>query len=212
MYFCIDNNKYEVNVIRKNNKNLYIRVDDNLKIIITCPYIYTNKMIEKILEENKKSIIRMINVKNNRNNKKINEDTSFLGKKLNIKYSDVSKALYKDDLLIIKDIYMLNKWYKVKAKEVFQIYLDEAYYVFDEKIPYPKLKIRNMKTRWGVCNRKDNSVTLNLNLIKKDKKYLNYVIIHELSHFVHFDHSKEFWNTVGKYCPDYKKVRKELNY
>lgn len=105
---------------------------------------------------------------------------------------------------------MLDKWYRAKAYEIFKIYLDEAYYVFEEKIPYPKLKIRNMKTRWGVCNRKDNSVTLNLELIKKDKMYLNYVIVHELSHFVHFDHSKAFWSTVEKYCPEYKKVRKSL--
>ena len=67
-----------------------------------------------------------------------------------------------------------------------------------------------MKTRWGVCNRKNNSVTLNLELIKKDHKYLNYVIVHELSHFVHFDHSRLFWQTVSKYCPEYKIVRKEL--
>ena len=72
------------------------------------------------------------------------------------------------------------------------------------------LKIRQMKTRWGVCNRKDNSVTLNLELIKKDKSCLNYVIVHELSHFVHFNHTKEFWCTVEKYCPDYKSVRQEL--
>ena len=105
---------------------------------------------------------------------------------------------------------MLNNWYKKYAKEVFKKYLDEAYYVFDEKIPYPIIKVRSMKTRWGVCNRRDNSVTLNLELIKKDPMYLNYVIVHELSHFVHFDHSKAFWGVVEKYCPDYKIVRKKL--
>ena len=97
-----------------------------------------------------------------------------------------------------------------KKVEVFKKYLDEAYYVFDEKIPYPIIKVRGMKTRWGVCNRRDNSVTLNLELIKKDPMYLNYVIVHELSHFVHFDHSKAFWGVVEKYCPDYKIVRKKL--
>ena len=67
-----------------------------------------------------------------------------------------------------------------------------------------------MKTRWGVCNRRDLSVTLNFNLIKYDLSALDYVIVHELSHFVHFDHSKEFWNTVGKYYPEYKKITKML--
>ena len=105
---------------------------------------------------------------------------------------------------------MLNNWYKKYAKDVFKKYLDEAYYVFGEKIPYPIIKVRSMKTRWGVCNRRDNSVTLNLELIKKDPMYLNYVIVHELSHFIHFDHSRAFWHVVEKYCPDYKTVRKKL--
>ena len=46
-----------------------------------------------------------------------------------------------------------------------------------------------MKTRWGVCNIKDNSVTLNSKLIEYDIQALDYVIIHELSHFIHFNHS-----------------------
>lgn len=67
-----------------------------------------------------------------------------------------------------------------------------------------------MKTRWGVCNRKDNSVTLNSELIRYEADKLDYVIIHELSHFVHFNHSKNFWNLVSKYCPNYKQARKDL--
>ena len=212
MYFTYDNNEYKVNIIRKNNKNLYIRVSDNMTIDVTCPYLYTNKMIEKIISNNEKDIIKMIEKQNKRNSVKKEDNTSLLGSKIDIIYKDVNKPLFNENTLIVKDDIMLEKWYKKKAKEIFKIYLDEAYYVFDEKIPYPKLKVRSMKTRWGVCNRKDNSVTLNLDLIKKDQECLNYVIVHELSHFVHFDHSKEFWNTVEKYCPDYKRVRKELKY
>ena len=43
-----------------------------------------------------------------------------------------------------------------------------------------------------------------------DLKYLDYVIVHELSHFIYFDHSKNFWATVSKYCPKYKELRKEM--
>ena len=212
MYFFTDDNKYEVNIIRKNNKNLYIRVSDDLKINITCPYLYTNKIIENIVNNNYNEIVKMINKQLKIKTTKEIDNTSLLGKKISIFYEDVTKPLYKDNTLVIKDDIMLDKWYKKKAKEIFKIYLDEVYYVFEENIPYPKLKVRSMKTRWGVCNRKDNSITLNLDLIKKDQEYLNYVIVHELSHFVHFNHSKNFWNTVEKYCPDYKRVRKELKY
>lgn len=199
---------YNVNIIRKNNKNLYIRVSDNLEVNITCPFYYTNKMIEKVIKENTRSINKMFDNVIRKNNLK-NKD-SILGNSIEIIYDDVSKPKENGIFLTVKDENMLNRWYKRKALVIFKQYLDEAYYVFKEDIPYPKLKIRTMKTRWGVCNRRDNSVTLNLELIKKDQECLNYVIVHELSHFVHFDHSKEFWKTVEKYCPDYKRVRKEL--
>ena len=210
MYVDIDGKNYEVIINRKNNKNLYIRVSEDLKIKVSCSYFSTKKDIIRILEENKKSISRMIAKQINRNEQKEAEEYALLGKKLKVIYKDVKKPLYEDYAIVVKDDKMLSTWYKKIAKDVFKMYLDEAYYVFDEKIPYPILKVRSMKTRWGVCNKKDNSVTLNLELIKKDHKYLNYVIVHELSHFVHFNHSKKFWQTVEKYCPEYKKVRKEL--
>ena len=67
-----------------------------------------------------------------------------------------------------------------------------------------------MKTRWGVCNVKTKRVTLNLELIKRDIKYLDYVIIHELSHLLYPNHSKDFWKCVSDNMKDYKVVRKEL--
>ena len=67
-----------------------------------------------------------------------------------------------------------------------------------------------MTSRWGVCNRKNNSITLNLELIKKDIRYADYVIVHELCHFIEFNHSKRFWDIVNKYSPDYKDIRKEM--
>ncbi len=210
MNFLYDNIKYNIFINRKKIKNLYIRVDDNLNININCPYFYTKSMIKDIVYKNEKDIIKMILSKGEHLDKLKRQKYMLLGKPIEVLYDMVKKPIYSDNKLIIKDDNMLDKWYKLKAKEIFKIYLDEAYYVFEEKIPYPILKIRSMKTRWGVCNRKDNSVTLNLELIKKDKEYLNYVIVHELSHFVHFDHSKAFWQTVEKYCPEYKIVRKKL--
>ena len=104
----------------------------------------------------------------------------------------------------------VDKWLLNQIKDLFLKRLDYNYYLFKEKIPYPKLKIRLMKTRWGVCNRRSTTVTLNSKLIEYDIEKLDYVIIHELSHFIHFNHSKLFWETVSKYCTDYKRIRKEL--
>ena len=67
-----------------------------------------------------------------------------------------------------------------------------------------------MKTRWGVCNIKEKKITLNLELIKKDIKYLDYVIIHELSHFIHPNHSKDFHDLLKKFVYNEKNKRNEL--
>ena len=95
-------------------------------------------------------------------------------------------------------------------KQLFKERLDYNYHLFEEEIPYPILKIRTMKTRWCVFNKRDNSVTLNSNLLRETIDKLDYVIIHELSHFVYFDHSKNFWKLVSKYCPEYKTIRQEM--
>ena len=84
------------------------------------------------------------------------------------------------------------------------------YHKFSKKIPYPELKIRKMKSRWGVCNIRTKVITLNLELIKRDIKYLDYVIVHEMSHLIHGDHSSNFWNLVGENMPEYKKYREEM--
>ena len=115
-----------------------------------------------------------------------------------------------DNKIYVKDEKTLNKWLKNQILKIYTERLNYWYNIFEESIPYPKLKIRTMKTRWGVCNRRDNSVTLNSELIKYDLTKLDYVIVHELSHFIHFNHSKSFWCLVEKYSPNYKKIRKDL--
>jgi predicted metal-dependent hydrolase len=76
-------------------------------------------------------------------------------------------------------------------------------------VTYARVTIRNQKTRWGSCSSKGN-LNFNYKLFFLDTELMEYVIIHELAHRVHMNHSKEFWNLVGKYCPDYKERRKRL--
>ena len=97
-----------------------------------------------------------------------------------------------------------------KIESIFKEHLEYWYNVFEEYIPSPNLKIRKMKSRWGVCNTKNKNVTLNYELYRWDIKCLDYVIVHELSHFIHPNHSSSFWKLVSKYCPNYKEIRKEM--
>ena len=204
MKYEIENTLYNVIIKRKNNKNTYIRVDENKNIIVTTNYFVTTNKIKQILDNN-------INFLKKNLAKEKKEGFYLMGKKYDIIIDEKIKNIEIDEITIkVKDEKKLNNWYKKEISRIFKEHLDFYYNKFEENIPYPTLKIRAMKTRWGVCNRKIKSVTLNLNLVKYDSTCLDYVIVHELSHFVHFNHSKAFWNIVEKYYPNYKEIEKKL--
>lgn len=116
----------------------------------------------------------------------------------------------KDNKIFISSKELLDKWYLNEAKAIFLARFNYLLTIFNENVPSINLKIRKMKTRWGVCNRKNNTITLNLELIKKDIELIDYVIIHELCHFIYPNHSKQFWSLVESYIPKYKSLRKKL--
>lgn len=201
---------YDICITKKiSNKNTYLRVKDDLKIYITTNAFTSNKEIENIILKNKDAIKKMIT---KFINKKSNQTEFFyLGKKYDIiKTSNSGITLGQEKLFINKNFNEndLEKWYKKEALKVFQERLDSCYNNFTKKIPYPSLTIRKMKTRWGVCNTRNKRVTLNLELIKKPLFCLDYVIVHELSHLIHPNHSKDFWLLVEDNCKNYKQIRK----
>jgi len=208
MKYKIDNTEYEVIIIKKNNKNTYLRVKEDMKIYVTTQRFATKLMIKHLLDNNIEQIKKMINHQKKQNKK--NEHFNYLGNSYEVFIDDVEEIKFLDDAIYIKNQKQLDNWLKNKMKTLFKERLDYNYNRYQEKIPYPKLKIRTMKTRWGVCNIRDNSVTLNTKLIEYEIDKLDYVIIHELSHFIHFNHSKAFWSQVEKYTPNYKQIRNEL--
>jgi predicted metal-dependent hydrolase len=72
-----------------------------------------------------------------------------------------------------------------------------------------KVFIRSQRTRWGSCSGKGN-LNFNLRLIAVPPELRNYVVIHELAHLKHRNHSKTFWNFVSRFYPDYRSAREEL--
>lgn len=208
MKYRIDDNEYEVIIQKKNNKNTYIRVTNDMSILVTTGHFTTKKQIYEILEQNQAYLCKMLNAMERRNEKQ--KFFYYLGKKYDIIIMPGQDVEFHGDYVYVKGIEFLEKWCKERAKDLFLEHLNVKYKLFEEDIPYPKLKIRKMKTRWGVCNRRDMSITLNLDLMKYDLKALDYVIVHELSHFVHFNHSKSFWELVSKYIPNYKQIKKLL--
>ncbi len=200
---------YDVVIEKKHGqKNTYIRVKKDLKVTVTTGFFTSNRFIETLLEENYDRVCRMIDfqeVKSRNNN-----GFFYLGKQYVVIYSDQEKMSFSDDKVYLPHDFDIDSWYKKQAKKLFLERLDYNYERFSRKIPYPKLRIRKMTSRWGVCNIKTHIITLNLELIKRDVSYLDYVIIHEMSHLIHGDHSTAFWRLVEENMPDYKKYREEM--
>jgi predicted metal-dependent hydrolase len=204
MLYEIDGNTYDVVIEKKKIKNLYIRFKNNT-IIISAPRLSIIGDVYSILDKNSNALRRMIEHADKL------DDNLFLGQSVDIVgISNLKYPEYSNGKIFVKDRNNLDVAYKYLAVSIFKERLDYIYNMFEEIIPYPAIKIRKMTSRWGVCNRRNNTITLNLDLIKYDYKYIDYVIVHELSHFVHFNHSASFWEVVSKYCKDYKLIRKSL--
>lgn len=201
-------NNYNVNIIRKNIKHTYIRVKNN-EIVVTTNYLTPKIYINKLIKDNAEYLEKMINHQKKKEEK--NKDFYLFGTKYNIIYdTNYKNVVIENNNIITPNDIVLTKYLDSIIKETFSKQLKFWYNIFEEKIPVPNLKIRKMKSRWGVCNTKNNNVTLNYYLYKYNKDCLDYVIVHELSHFLEGNHSKNFWKIVEKYYPNYKETRKKL--
>lgn len=209
MTYEINGEKYPVIIEKKNNRNTYIRIKEDLSISVTTNYLASKHYIRNLLDNNYEALEKMLNKR--LKELKRSEKFFYLGQKYDIIIvPTIDKIDFDDNRIYVKDYDTLERWYKSEIKRIIEERFVVNLNLFKEVDFIPKLKIRKMKTRWGVCNKRDNSVTINSRLIEYSLDKLDYVIVHELSHFVHFDHSKDFWNLVSNYCKDYKKIRKEL--
>jgi len=205
MKYTYNNIDYNIEIIRKNNKNTYLRVKNN-KVVITTNYLTSTKTLEKLINNNKEFINKALS-KNI--DKEQNTKFSLFGEEYDIVFGFPITEI-ENNKIYTKDEKTLNKFLSKYIYTIYEERLNYWYSIFEENIPTPYLKIRKMTSRWGVCNIKNNNITLNLELSKYNIECLNYVIVHELSHFIHPNHSKDFWIQVSKYYPNYKEIRKYL--
>ncbi len=101
----------------------------------------------------------------------------------------------------------LRRWLKENAKRIFT----DATRIRAEEmgVSYHSVSISSATTKWGSCSG-DNRLRFSYRLLYAPKEVIDYVIVHELCHTLHHDHSSAFWATVASVLPDYQKKRKWL--
>lgn len=106
---------------------------------------------------------------------------------------------------------LLSEWYRDRAKEIFPARLAACHaHAATHGIPYPELKIRLMKSRWGSCS-STGAITLNLRLVQAPLECIDYVLFHELAHLQVPAHNRAFYALLEAMLPDWRARRQELN-
>jgi len=205
-------------IIKSKRKTLSLSINENAELIVRAPNKISNKQIaEFIIEKSKwinknKSLMQSrINEMNNSQSNylflgniypliKVNEDPN----KIDFNGTEFITSIENQD----KFKSSLKSWYKIKFKE---IAIPRLNYFSDKyNLKINQVRFKNQKTLWGSCSSKNN-INLNYLLVMAPMIVIDYVIIHELVHTVHKNHSANFWNAVEAIMPDYKKAKKWLN-
>lgn len=207
-------NQEEINyyVRYKDIKNIYLRIEKG-HIYVNAPMLCPDHVIEKLIIERYDYILSKIKSYTSEANYKYQGYVYFLGKRYNIILRDLNekKVIMKEDSFIVyhKNIQaVLEKYFK----EYLYTYIDtkiKEYCTKEPRFPYPKIEFRKTKRRYGACFYKQKRVVFNPILVHKNKAFIDYVIVHELCHFIHPNHSPSFYKEVEKWIPDYKKISKE---
>lgn len=208
MFVSLGNELVEVIVINKNNKNIYFRFQDDLKLYVTCSKFILKKEIIKLITKNEDKLLKMYKLQLKENAASIY--FNYLGKKyIKVTNPEIKNVFLDGEYIYFPSEKKLEKFYKEECLRIFKKEIEKCSNYFSG-LPKFSFRIRGMKTRWGVCNRRDNIITLNTELLKKEIDLIDYVIIHELCHFYEGNHSKNFWTLVEKQYPKYKEARKRL--
>lgn len=205
-------------IIKSKRRTLSLSINENAELIVRAPNQISNKKIEEFIIEKSKWINKNKNLMQSRINEMNNIDSNylFLGNiyplikvyenpnKIDFNGTEFITSIENQD----KFKASLKSWYKIKFKE---IAIPRLNYFSDKyNLKINQVRFKNQKTLWGSCSSKNN-INLNYLLVMAPMLVIDYVIIHELVHTVHKNHSENFWNAVEAIMPDYKKAKKWLN-
>jgi len=208
-------------IIRSSRKTFSLEVSNDAKLTVRAPHRATLEEIRNLVQRKRSWIIRTKKRVLERLDTKPpklfseGEEFFFLG-------GAYPLFLYNDapcPFMFIDGRFILKKEHAGEAKELFiDWYKKQARTIIKKRshmhanvagFRFSRVRITGAEKRWGSCSRKGN-LNFSWRLVLAPIDIIDYVIIHELSHLKHQNHSREFWETVSRLCPDYKKRRKWL--
>lgn len=115
-----------------------------------------------------------------------------------------------DQLAIDRQV---NNWWQKSSKEYFQDILNRLYPIVEKHgIEHPDICVKKMRTLWGSCSRNNLKINLNFYLYKASVPCVEYVILHELTHFLYPHHNKDFYDFVTIHMPDWQYRKQQLDF
>lgn len=217
---CLEDLKIPYLICKKHVKRLSVKYNSNAVLVIVQPVNVDDILVIKFIEEHLDWILNHKPVKPLAHEEYHDGDSYLLlGKEylIQIVYSNYETVILKQDKIIIYTVSkkrvenLLEKFRYEQAELVFNEMLYKCFTNMSEHlIKYPKLTIKKSRSRWGCCYINENRIMLNISLIHVPHSLIEYVIFHELVHFVYPNHSKEFHNLLKKYVYDEKNKQKNL--
>lgn len=207
--------KYEV--IYKKKKSISISIDVEGNVKVSVPNNTSKDTIERVIKSKSEWISRKIKEINSREELEANT-IMYLGKKYSIEIIE-QPFLKRNFVAFFYDKFVVNVIAKENAMKVLEEYLKrETLRIVEEKVMrykvlfniIPKeIKVKKLKSRWGSCSY-DNVLVFNSKLIMFRNEAIDYVVIHELCHMIHKNHSKDYWALVKNIMPNYEEEHKYL--
>ncbi|WP_300385135.1 SprT family zinc-dependent metalloprotease [Clostridium sp.] len=217
--------KENIEIHKKKVKNVTLKVKRDGSIHLTVPEAATDDYIERIMTNKQEWIESQIkhfneNYEQPKEKEMVSgESFKYLGKNYRLKviespeegvrlYRGYIEIHVKDKNNTAKKQELLKKWYMEKAKKKFTELVNE--YKAVVKADVNNIRVITMQTRWGSCNVERRNINLNLELIKKPRYCIEYVILHELAHLKFPNHSKQFWEYMSVHMPNWEWRKNKL--
>jgi len=192
--------------VRKNMKRIIMRVEQKNEILVSSAKVSKKRLVEFIQENRTWIVDQHINVKVDF---EPGDFFYYLNEPYSVQHHKKAFCIKEKEVFIdpLRAKYQSDLFYKKSAKRYLPNRVE--FWRLKMNLEFNSLSFRLAKKRWGSCNSKRN-ISLNPYMMKLSYEMIDYIIIHELSHLVHMNHSQAFYNHVAIFMPHYKKVEKEI--